>query len=244
MLFGPDYHLGYELAFTALVTIICLSYVVIMPVTLQMLVYSCSIIYIGAHHSISLIWNLDIPGIEDEDDKKDGDADDKDGEGEGSPTAVKKDGEEEEPEQEEAEPEHFMSSGDAMMFPLFGSIALCTLYVAFKFFGKDWVNWLLSFYLSMGGWIATGQTATVILEALLPRGLRAMEKKVRVPNNVVTRFFFDEKELADPEASVFVLTVPNVLAYILGAVNCGLFLWFKHFVPHNILGVCFCIQAV
>merc|ERR1719171_2822989 len=141
-----------------------------------------------------------------------------------------------------------MSSKDAAMFPVFGSCALCSLYVAYKFFGKDWVNYLLSFYLSIGGWVATGTTLAVVLEALLPTALNAtMSRKLYIPDNIVTRFLFEEELAAakkDPEAAAFTLSLANVSAVILSGINCGLFLYFKHFVPHNILGVCFCIQAL
>jgi hypothetical protein len=43
-------------------------------------------------------------------------------------------------------PEPAMTSKDAAMFPLVGSVALVTLYAAFKFFNRDVVNMLLSVY--------------------------------------------------------------------------------------------------
>lgn len=222
-MFRGKYHLGYVLAFVILITVITLSNIVIMPVTLQMLLYSTCIIYIGSHHSLALLRNDEVD-FNDNRERKDNE------------------------EEEEEEPEHFMSSKDAAMFPVFGSCALCSLYVAYKFFGKEWVNYLLSFYLSIGGWVATGTTLAVVLEAVLPTALNAkMSRKFYIPNNMVTRFLFEE-ELAlaktDPEKAAFTLSLSNVLAVILSGVNCGLFLYFKHFVPHNILGVCFCIQAL
>ncbi|EGO00270.1 hypothetical protein SERLA73DRAFT_180769 [Serpula lacrymans var. lacrymans S7.3] len=44
-----------------------------------------------------------------------------------------------------------MSSGDAWLFPLVGSIALLGMYLIVKYFGKEWINWFLGWYFSVAG---------------------------------------------------------------------------------------------
>lgn len=56
-----------------------------------------------------------------------------------------------------------VSQKDAMMFPVFGSIALFSLYVAYKWFGQYYVNLLLTTYLSVVGIAALGETLMPIV---------------------------------------------------------------------------------
>ncbi|KAL4078534.1 signal peptide peptidase-domain-containing protein [Scleroderma yunnanense] len=44
-----------------------------------------------------------------------------------------------------------LSSGDAWIFPILGSIALFTLYLLIKYIGKEWLNLLLAWYTSLIG---------------------------------------------------------------------------------------------
>jgi hypothetical protein len=117
-----------------------------MPILLQMLIYNNCIIYIGYAESMNLVVK-----IEDEE-GKDGEKKDKDAE-----------------EEEEEEENAFMTMKDAMMFPVFGSCALCTLYVAYKFLGPEWVNFLLCCYLTFGGWAACSFVSFSAFKNFVPR---------------------------------------------------------------------------
>lgn len=44
-----------------------------------------------------------------------------------------------------------LSSGDAWLFPVVGSVALFGMYALVKYFGKEWINWLLAWYFSIAG---------------------------------------------------------------------------------------------
>ncbi|KAG2154396.1 signal peptide peptidase-domain-containing protein [Suillus bovinus] len=44
-----------------------------------------------------------------------------------------------------------LSSGDAWLFPVAGSAALFGMYAVMKYFGKEWINWLLAWYFSIAG---------------------------------------------------------------------------------------------
>ncbi|XP_026191322.1 signal peptide peptidase [Cyclospora cayetanensis] len=59
-----------------------------------------------------------------------------------------------------------MDRTDAMLFPVFGSIALFSLYLAYKFLGAVWVNMLLTLYLSGVGLVALGETIFAVARPL------------------------------------------------------------------------------
>ncbi|KAG1832447.1 signal peptide peptidase-domain-containing protein [Suillus variegatus] len=44
-----------------------------------------------------------------------------------------------------------LSSTDAWLFPVAGSVALFGMYAIMKYFGKEWINWLLAWYFSVAG---------------------------------------------------------------------------------------------
>lgn len=65
------------------------------------------------------------------------------------PNPKRQDGSIDEDDEEEI-PER-MSSGDAWLFPVLGSVALLGLYTIVKYFGKEWINWFLGWYFSAAG---------------------------------------------------------------------------------------------
>jgi len=69
-------------------------------------------------------------------------------------------------EDEEEEIER-MSSGDAWVFPIIGSIALFGLYTVVKYFGRDWVNWFLGWYFSVAGIGSVWKSSTALLRWLV-----------------------------------------------------------------------------
>ncbi|RDB16955.1 Minor histocompatibility antigen H13 [Hypsizygus marmoreus] len=54
-------------------------------------------------------------------------------------------------EDDEEELPERMSSGDAYLFPVVGSVALVGLYAIVHYFGKEWINWALGWYFSIAG---------------------------------------------------------------------------------------------
>ncbi|KAK7057203.1 minor histocompatibility antigen H13 [Favolaschia claudopus] len=53
-------------------------------------------------------------------------------------------------EEEEEMPER-MSSSDAYLFPIIGSVTLVGMYLVVKYLGTAWINWLLGWYFSLAG---------------------------------------------------------------------------------------------
>ncbi|KAG1777745.1 signal peptide peptidase-domain-containing protein [Suillus placidus] len=56
-----------------------------------------------------------------------------------------------EDEDEDEDVSDRLSSSDAWLFPVAGSVALFGMYALMKYFGKEWVNWILAWYFSIAG---------------------------------------------------------------------------------------------
>ncbi|KAH9946985.1 signal peptide peptidase-domain-containing protein [Amylocystis lapponica] len=79
----------------------------------------------------------------------------------GSLTARKQKPAEGRPETDEDEEEEIpdrLSSSDAYLFPILGSFVLSGLYLVVKFFGKEWINWLLQWYFTFAGVGSVGKS--------------------------------------------------------------------------------------
>jgi len=60
-----------------------------------------------------------------------------------------------------------MSQQEAWMFPVFGSCVLFSLYIAFKFLGKDVVNLLMGLYFAAISILVVQQTLAPVIGTLL-----------------------------------------------------------------------------
>ncbi|KAL0956599.1 hypothetical protein HGRIS_002736 [Hohenbuehelia grisea] len=69
-------------------------------------------------------------------------------------------GEAQEDEDEEEEVSERMSSEDAWLFPVIGSVTLFGLYLVVKYLGPEWINYLLGWYFSLAGVASVWKTAT------------------------------------------------------------------------------------
>ncbi|KAK7692618.1 hypothetical protein QCA50_004250 [Cerrena zonata] len=54
-------------------------------------------------------------------------------------------------EDEEEEIEDRLSTSEAYLFPVFGSVVLFGLYMIIKYVGKEWINWLMQWYFTITG---------------------------------------------------------------------------------------------
>ncbi|KAJ3735660.1 signal peptide peptidase-domain-containing protein [Lentinula guzmanii] len=54
-------------------------------------------------------------------------------------------------DEDEDEQNERLSLEDAWLFPIIGSVVLFGLFVVIKYFGKEWINWLLGWYFSIAG---------------------------------------------------------------------------------------------
>ncbi|KAI0812793.1 signal peptide peptidase-domain-containing protein [Irpex lacteus] len=69
--------------------------------------------------------------------------------------------EHDEGDEEEEQPER-LSSEDAWLFPIIGSVLLLGLYLVVKYFGKEWINWALQWYFTIAG-VGSGGKALISL---------------------------------------------------------------------------------
>ncbi|PCH43861.1 hypothetical protein WOLCODRAFT_138641 [Wolfiporia cocos MD-104 SS10] len=80
----------------------------------------------------------------------------------GAPAA----GADDEGEEEEEIPER-LSSGDAYLFPIIGSVVLFGLYLVVKYFGKEWINWFLQWYFTVAGIGSVGKSLISLVKYTL-----------------------------------------------------------------------------
>ncbi len=135
-----------------------------------------------------------------------------------------------------------ISKKDAMMFPLFGSIALLSLYIAYKFIGKEYMNILLTSYIMLAGVSAVAQTIEPFFNPLFPQTWREKKHMIhfKVPS-VIRKLVLDEK---DGDEFRMHFSKQDVVVHLIGLGLAVLFLKTKDFTIHNLFGICFSIQAV
>mmetsp|Transcript_29144 Transcript_29144/g.74031 ORF Transcript_29144/g.74031 Transcript_29144/m.74031 type:complete len:392 (-) Transcript_29144:176-1351(-) len=188
----------YVAAHAMLGLLLVVTSVVIVPVLVQMLLYTGSILYIGSHHSLSLF--------------------------------------DEDPSTGKAAKVETVSKKDAMLFPVIGSVALFSMYLAYKVFGTYWVNVLLTTYLTCVGLVALAETLRPILAPLLPEGTRKWSKEVELGHPLLL------KAVGEPVHLRF--GKDHILAYVLAACASAGFLLTKHHAIHNLFAVAFSLKAI
>ncbi|KAI1794175.1 signal peptide peptidase-domain-containing protein [Ganoderma leucocontextum] len=67
-------------------------------------------------------------------------------------------GTEHEHEEEEEQEVERLSSQDAYLFPVIGSVVLFGLYLIVKFYGKEWITWFLQWYFTFAGVGSVGKS--------------------------------------------------------------------------------------
>ncbi|TBU33763.1 signal peptide peptidase-domain-containing protein [Dichomitus squalens] len=63
-----------------------------------------------------------------------------------------------EPDEEDEQEVERLSSQDAYLFPVFGSVVLFGLYLIVKYYGKEWITWLLQWYFTIAGVGSVGKS--------------------------------------------------------------------------------------
>ncbi|PRP84158.1 hypothetical protein PROFUN_04149 [Planoprotostelium fungivorum] len=124
-----------------------------------------------------------------------------------------------------------MSTEDAMKFPLVGSAVLFGLYLAFKFFSKEYINLLLTGYFLFFGLLAVAGTLKHVVQLVI-KDNAILIKKEFVPFWNKSKPINIELDRADLVSG----TMATVVA-----------IWYattKHWVANNILGLSFSIQGI
>ncbi len=125
-------------------------------------------------------------------------------------------------------PTENMSSKDAYMFPIIGSATLFGLYLLFRYFSKDYINFLLTVYfLFFGASALTNTIAPVTL--FLFQTKRTHRLKFSVP-------FSSDVDVRWGGSDLVAL-----------AVSVAICLWYaqtKHWILNNVLGLAFSVQGI
>lgn len=131
--------------------------------------------------------------------------------------------------------------GEAMQFPLLGSASLFSLYMAFKYFDKETVNLIISFYFCLVGLFACTSTLGPIIEynttafGGTKRYGKTFTMKHPLPNFIGG---------TSPWTYKLDCSTADILAFIASALFIARYFVTKHWTYNNILGICFCIQGI
>lgn len=85
-----------------------------------------------------------------------------------APKPKKSDSPLEDSEDEDETVSESLTSGDAYMFPIIGSCVLFSMYLAFKFLDKEYINYVLTAYFSVMGCAAVTKTFLMAVKKMTP----------------------------------------------------------------------------
>lgn len=167
------------------------SYFIVIPVPVNLIVTSTTLVFIGSHRSLNLLVSEADGGL----------------------------GKEE---------KEVLSAADAYKFPFIGSAALFSLYVAFKYFDKDTVNLLLTFYFCLVGVFAlTTSLSKFVSQFITSKTQYGFKKKFPIIGDVD-----------------MLMTPADILCLILSSIFSYYYFQTKHYMMNNIFGIAFCIQSI
>ncbi|KAJ2556940.1 hypothetical protein EV175_001662 [Coemansia sp. RSA 1933] len=122
-----------------------------------------------------------------------------------------------------------VTSEDAYMFPVYGSAALFSMYMIFKYLNKDWVNLLLSGYFALLGVVVMTQIAVRIAKTLT--GVKLALFHVALVHR--SKALFEMR-----------FTYLHVAMVVASSVLTGLYLWSKNWVLSNAFGLALSLSAI
>jgi minor histocompatibility antigen H13 len=132
-----------------------------------------------------------------------------------------------------------MSKKDALMFPVFGSIALVSLYICYKYVGKEYMNILLTSYIMLAGVAAVANFIEPIFHAILPKSWNSKNHLLHF--NIPSLL----RKLADGQSEFRLhFGKADIITHIVGLALAVYFLKSKDFTVHNLFGIAFSIQAI
>jgi hypothetical protein len=135
---------------------------------------------------------------------------------------------------------------DAMKMPIMGSIALFSLYLAFKFFDKETVNFIISIYFGFVGCLALTATGSSVLSSPYLTFLGgpylskvSFQKEIKVSHPLPTWIGGES-----PWDLSFDFTLADVLSFIASAVFTTIYVLQKKWWMNNIIGISFCLMGI
>ena len=151
-----------------------------------------------------------------------------------------------------------MTSKDAMMFPVIASCALFGLYVLFRIFSKEYINYLMTGYFVILGAMAVTHLLAPVLKRIRPSSVvlsafhLSLTKEEPEGSRSASRASSSSRETDEedgPRSSFshlidFSFDTIDVTAFMMSA---GLAVWYllkKHWVANNLFGMAFAINGV
>ena len=124
-----------------------------------------------------------------------------------------------------------LSASDAYRFPIVGGLALCSLYVAFKYY-KEQAAIILSIYFAFVGVFTLSSTLSPIFSKFIPGTKKyGFKKTFPVIGEIDAQFTF-----------------PDFVALIVSSIFSYYYITEKknkyHFLMNNVLGISFCVQSL
>jgi len=147
---------------------------------------------------------------------------------------------------------------DAMKMPIMGSIALFSLYIAFKYFDKETVNKIISIYFGFVGCVALTATASTILSSSYVQKYTVGQVLTKLSFHKEIKWYFPctvnrilPSWLRSSEASdntpwdlSIDCNVGDVLSFLASALFIAMYIIHKKWWMNNVIGICFCIMGI
>ncbi|KAL0485777.1 Hm13 [Acrasis kona] len=124
-----------------------------------------------------------------------------------------------------------MQAKDAYMFPVMGSIVLFSLYLAFKFLSKEWINFLMSGYFMVLGIGAVSAALEPFISKIVP--YKWSQKKTKKEVKFTLPFYGEVK-----------LSYVDIIGGFFGLVIGAWYITTKNWVANNIFGECFSLVSI
>jgi len=126
-----------------------------------------------------------------------------------------------------------LSANDAYRFPIVGGLALCSLYIAFKYY-KEQAAFILKIYFAFVGVFTLSSTLSPIFSRFVNGVVKyGFKKKFPIIGEIDARF---------SSADVLAIIVSSIFSFFY--ITEGDKKYKYHFLMNNVLGVSFCIQSL
>jgi len=123
-----------------------------------------------------------------------------------------------------------MSTEDAWKFPFIGSGVLFGLYILFKVFSKEYINFLLTAYFLLFGILAITASLSPLFVPLFPK---------QKPWKYSWLPFWKSKDPFELEFGM-----PDIVSLFIALVFSGWYVSTKHWIANNLFGLAFSVQGV
>lgn len=133
------------------------------------------------------------------------------------------------------EKEH-LSSSDAYLFPIIGSVFLFSFYLIFKYLPKEYINYAITAYFSLFG---TFSLSKLILRTL-PTFLPSFQQKI---DATFDKFHFLARKSSETILDVSFSFFDAAVLLVCGLIS-AYYAWSKNWVANNLIGMSFAITGI